>query len=122
MFYLYDEIYWYRSININSYEMMVTYVYFTGVQVQNNIDLTKLKYLLTYSVEFKHFVIAVCNDFYKFNNRNYDFIFAQVESKIILTLVQVNYDKITNLFANGSHEEKQNYLSNYTQWNHKIME
>lgn len=121
MFYLYDEIYWYRSININSYEMMVTYVYFVGSQ-QSNISVDQLRTLLKNSTEFRHFVIAICNDFYKHNKYNYDFIFSQNESGVILTIIQVDHNKISRLFSEGTHENKQNYLFDYENWRHKIIE
>lgn len=101
---------------------MVTYVYLVGSHVQRNISIDQLKILLKHSVEFKHFVVAMCNDFYRYNKYNYDFIFSQNDSGVILTIVQVDNNKISSLFSEGSYENKQNYLFNYEDWKHKIIE
>lgn len=123
MFHLHDEIYWCKTCSNNtSYEMMITYVYFAGTNSQSNITLHQLKTLLKTSQEFRHFVIAICNDFYKFNKYNYDFIFLQIDSKIILTLVHIDNNSIASLLHDDAFEDKQNYLINFEKWKHKIIE
>lgn len=123
--YLYDEIYWCRKyLNENSYEMMITYVYMMGEHgnIQTNINLHKLKNLLKYSLEFRHFIIAICNDFFKWHKYDYDFVFFNDDSRMIMTIIKTNDTFIKNLFLDGTHEDKQNYLINYEKWKHKIIE
>jgi len=123
MNYLYNEIYWCKSyLTENSYEMMITYVNIFGMKKQSNINIKKLKLLLKKNSEFRQFIIAICNDFYKYKQYNYDFIFLRKKNKIIMTIIKVDYNDVRKLFYAGNHNKKHNYLLNYEKYTHKIIE
>jgi hypothetical protein len=116
-----EEIYWCKQLQVNIFEMYITYVYYVSdIMIKVPLNIKKLKQLLKNSKEFRHFIDGICNQYYRYYKHNYDFIFSSFEGKIILSLMSVYNDKITNLFLCGTHNDKNKYLIEFENWNYKI--